>query len=71
MQRIATLTPDSPGPEDYQGSRYSIGFFCQAHNEVMIQGPLKKYDPISAGDYQVLRVSANFAALNPQSKSPA
>jgi isopenicillin N synthase-like dioxygenase len=57
-----------PGPEDYQGSRYSIGFFCQANKEVIIQGPLKKYDPISAGDYQTLRVSANFAKLNPPPK---
>lgn len=53
-----------PGPDDYQGSRYSIGFFCQANKDVMIQGPKKKYDIISAGDYLKLRVSANFAALN-------
>jgi isopenicillin N synthase-like dioxygenase len=53
-----------PGPQDHKGSRYTLGFFCQANQDVMIQGPLKKYEPISAGDYLKLRVSANFAALN-------
>ncbi len=52
-----------PGPNDYKGSRYTLGFFCQANQDVMIQGPLKTYEPISAGDYLKLRVSANFAAL--------
>lgn len=53
-----------PGPNDHQGSRYTLGFFCQANQDVMIQGPQKKYEPITAGDYLKLRVNANFAALN-------
>lgn len=52
-----------PGPGDHQGSRYSLGFFCQANTDVMIETPRRTYEPITAGDYLKLRVSANFAAL--------
>lgn len=51
-----------PRPDEYQGSRYSIGFFCQANKDVIIQGPDQKYPPISAEDYILQRIQANFAA---------
>lgn len=51
----------NPQPDEYQGGRYSLAFFAQANRDVMIQGPAKKYPPISAEDYLQQRVSANFA----------
>ena len=50
-----------PKPEESQGSRYSIAFFCQANKDMIIQGPAKKYDPITANDYLQQRIAANFA----------
>lgn len=51
----------NPRPDEYQGARYSVAFFCQANRDVMIQGPAGKYPPISAEDYLYQRVNANFA----------
>lgn len=51
-----------PRPGEYQGPRYSMAFFCQANKDVMIQGPEKKYPEISARDYLLQRINANFAA---------
>ncbi|MDH0625655.1 isopenicillin N synthase family oxygenase [Pseudomonas chengduensis] len=51
----------NPRPDEYQGSRYSLAFFCQANREVMIEGPGGKYPAISAEDYLYQRVNANFA----------
>lgn len=50
-----------PKKDEYLGSRYSIAFFCQANKPVMIQGPNKNYDPISAEEYLKQRIAANFA----------
>ncbi|QIB51347.1 isopenicillin N synthase family oxygenase [Pseudomonas sp. OIL-1] len=50
-----------PKPGEYRGPRYSLAFFCQANKEVMIQGPAGKYAPISAADYLLQRIQANFA----------
>jgi len=50
-----------PQPNEYLGSRYSIPFFCQANKDAVIQGPGKKYDPITAHDYLQQRIAANFA----------
>lgn len=50
-----------PRADEHQGSRYSMAFFCQANCDVMIQGPGRKYPPISAEDYLKLRIAANFA----------
>ncbi|MEI8632946.1 2OG-Fe(II) oxygenase family protein [Vibrio sp. PP-XX7] len=50
-----------PKPEEDQGSRYSMAFFCQANQDQVIQGPLKKYAPITARDYLLQRVKANFS----------
>lgn len=51
----------NPRPDEYQGARYSLAFFAQANRDVVIQGPAKKYEPITAEDYLYRRVNANFA----------
>ncbi|AWI79009.1 2OG-Fe(II) oxygenase [Parazoarcus communis] len=50
-----------PQPHEYQGDRYSIAFFCQANRSAVIEGPGRKYPPITAGDYLQQRINANFA----------
>lgn len=50
-----------PKPDEYQGSRYSMPFFCQANKDAVIAGPKGKYDPITAHDYLQQRIAANFA----------
>ncbi|QDY70849.1 isopenicillin N synthase family dioxygenase [Qingshengfaniella alkalisoli] len=50
-----------PKAEEYQGSRYSMPFFCQANKDAMIEGPNGKYGPITAHDYLQQRIAANFA----------
>lgn len=49
-----------PLADEYKGSRYTIACFCQANKEAIIQGPEQKYEPISAGDYLLTRMNANF-----------
>ncbi|MEM6382646.1 MAG: 2-oxoglutarate and iron-dependent oxygenase domain-containing protein [Pseudomonadota bacterium] len=49
-----------PKPCEYDGPRYSIAFFAQANKDAMIVGPKNKYEPMSAGDYMQMRLSANF-----------
>ncbi|MFT9095777.1 MAG: 2-oxoglutarate and iron-dependent oxygenase domain-containing protein [Gluconobacter cerinus] len=51
-----------PQPGEYLGERLSIPFFCQANRDAIIQGPEKKYAPISAQNYLLERLKANFAA---------
>jgi isopenicillin N synthase-like dioxygenase len=51
-----------PRPEEYLGPRYSLAFFCQANTDAMIQGPGKRYAPITAHDYLQQRIAANYAA---------
>ena len=50
-----------PKPDEYQGPRYSIAFFCQANMDAIIEGPGKLYPPITAHDYLQQRIAANFA----------
>lgn len=50
----------NPRPDEYQGARYSLAFFCQANRDVVIEGPARKHAPISAEDYLQQRVAANF-----------
>lgn len=50
-----------PRPDESQDSRYSIAFFCQANKDAVIQGPNKRYPPITAHDYLQQRIAANFA----------
>ena len=51
-----------PYEHEYQGSRYSLPFFCQANKDAVIQGPAHKYEPITAHDYLQRRIAANFAS---------
>ena len=51
-----------PRPGEPRGPRYSMAFFCQANKDEIIQGPEKKYPPISARDYLLQRIQANFDA---------
>jgi isopenicillin N synthase-like dioxygenase len=51
-----------PRPGEYNGPRYSLAFFCQANKDEIIQGPEQKYPPISARDYLLQRIQANFEA---------
>jgi isopenicillin N synthase-like dioxygenase len=53
----------NPLPDEYQGARYSLAFFCQANRDVVIEGPGCKYPPITAEDYLAQRVGANFKAM--------
>ncbi|MEM9202843.1 MAG: 2OG-Fe(II) oxygenase family protein [Actinomycetota bacterium] len=59
-QLLSTLhrvvLPSEPTP-----SRYSIAYFCQADGDVMIQGPSRRYPPVSASAYLQERIAANFA----------
>ena len=48
-----------PRQDEYLGPRYSLPFFCQANKDAVIQGPDKKYEPITAADYLYQRVTAN------------
>jgi len=52
----------NPLPGEYMGPRYSLAFFCQANRDAIIEGPARKYPPVSAGDYLNQRVAANFKA---------
>lgn len=48
-----------PRQDEYLGPRYSLPFFCQANKDAIIQGPGKKYEPITAHDYLQQRIAAN------------
>ncbi|WP_420360064.1 isopenicillin N synthase family dioxygenase [Agrobacterium vitis] len=50
-----------PRPGEYLGRRLSLPFFCQANRDAVMQGPLGKYEAITAGDYLTQRINANFA----------
>jgi len=49
-----------PRADEYLGPRYSLPFFCQANKDAVIQGPAKRYAPITAHDYLQQRIAANF-----------
>ncbi|HZG31471.1 MAG TPA: 2-oxoglutarate and iron-dependent oxygenase domain-containing protein [Ensifer sp.] len=50
-----------PRPGEYLGRRLSLPFFCQANKDAVMQGPLGKYEAITAGEYLTRRINANFA----------
>ncbi|HWV43190.1 2OG-Fe(II) oxygenase family protein, partial [Pseudorhodoplanes sp.] len=52
-----------PYAHEYLGSRYSLPFFCQANRDVIVQGPAKVYPPITASDFLLQRIAANFATM--------
>ncbi len=54
----------NPQPHESLDSRYSIAFFAQANRDVVIEGPARKYPPITAGEYLRQRVAANFTKVS-------
>jgi isopenicillin N synthase-like dioxygenase len=50
-----------PRPGEHLGPRYSIAYFAQADTDAVIQGPGRRYGPITAADYLRQRIDANFA----------
>lgn len=52
-----------PRQDEYLGPRYSIPFFAQANRDFVLQGPQKRYPPITAADYISERIKANYDAL--------
>lgn len=50
----------NPEADEYQGARYSLAFFCQANEDVLIESPQQKYPAITAKEYLKQRISANF-----------
>lgn len=50
-----------PAAHEYQGARYSLAFFCQANEDVVIRSPGGKYPDITAAEYLKQRISANFS----------
>lgn len=53
----------TPKKGENQTSRYTIAWFNQANEEVVIQGPQKKYPPITGKEYIVEAMRKNFARL--------
>jgi isopenicillin N synthase-like dioxygenase len=51
-----------PGPGEYTGPRYSLAFFAQANTDVVISSPSGRYPDITARDYLLQRIQANFAS---------
>ena len=49
-----------PRPDEDPGPRYSIAFFAQADADAIIEGPGRRYPPITAADYLQQRIAANF-----------
>lgn len=43
------------------GPRYSLAYFAQADTDALIEGPARRYEPITAADYLQERIRANFA----------
>lgn len=49
-----------PAADEYLGPRYSLAYFAQADSDAIIEGPAKTYEPITAADYLLQRIQANF-----------
>jgi isopenicillin N synthase-like dioxygenase len=49
-----------PRPDEDQGPRYSIAFFAQANKDVLMESPTGAWEPITAGDYLLERIRANY-----------
>lgn len=59
--------PESAG--DYFGDRYSIAFFNQPCKDAVIQGPLKKYPPVTGEEFNANAMERNFKALQEKLKT--
>ena len=51
-----------PGAGEHTGPRYSIPFFAQANREVLIETPDGTYPPMTARDYLLERIRANYGS---------
>ncbi|KAM0753913.1 putative oxidoreductase [Meredithblackwellia eburnea MCA 4105] len=51
-----------PRPGEYQGDRYSIGFFQQSRKSASLQGPLKAYPPITGAEFIAQAMKRNYDA---------
>lgn len=51
----------NPAPGEYQGDRYSLAFFCQANEDIVIHSRAGQYPDITAAEYLKQRISANFS----------
>ncbi|GAA6038316.1 hypothetical protein JCM8097_003940 [Rhodosporidiobolus ruineniae] len=51
-----------PRPGEYQGPRYSIGYFNQARKEAVIQGPKKAYPKITGAEFLAQAMKRNYEA---------
>ncbi|KAK9823664.1 hypothetical protein WJX72_004518 [[Myrmecia] bisecta] len=54
----------TPGAGEYQGPRYSLAYFNQCDRSAIIQGPLKKYPPISGDEFLKAAMKRNYDALS-------
>ncbi|EGV61993.1 Clavaminate synthase-like protein [Yamadazyma tenuis ATCC 10573] len=54
----------TPMVGENQKSRYSIAWFNQANKDVVIQGPNKKYEALTAKEYITNAMKRNFAKLS-------
>ncbi|ESX00007.1 hypothetical protein KL918_005286 [Ogataea parapolymorpha] len=52
-----------PTPDENQGDRYTIAYFNQANTDVVIQGPLKKYPPVTGKEFIEEAMRKNFERL--------
>lgn len=60
-------TPSEPAE---LGARYSIAFFAQADGDAIIEGPAQRHEPITASEYLMARIAANFVPdTEPDSRS--
>jgi isopenicillin N synthase-like dioxygenase len=50
-------------PGDYFGPRYSMAYFNQPCSDSVIQGPKKKYPPITGAEFTATAMKRNFAVL--------
>ena len=50
-----------PTPGEDQGARHSLAFFAQANTDVLLTSPSGRYPDITARDYLLQRIQANFA----------
>ncbi|MBX6391099.1 MAG: isopenicillin N synthase family oxygenase [Frankia sp.] len=49
-----------PAAGEYLGPRYSLAFFAQANEDVVISSPSGRYPDITARDYLLQRIQANY-----------
>ncbi|GAA5949327.1 hypothetical protein JCM3765_003372 [Sporobolomyces pararoseus] len=57
-----------PRPGEYQGARYSMGFFNQARRSAVIQGPKKVYPKITGQEFISQAMKRNYEAALSKSK---